>query len=352
MVSRLLWTTVVAIGVIFAAEHAQAQQDAPLEDVVREAASRSTLAAPGGVAFHLKATISDEKKHDPGWDAEVEEWWQSPTVWRREFHSKGFSQTLVVNGIAREEHDTGPVFPELLRNLTVELVDTVPRLDQLAALHLRVNKPDGAPGQIKAKWEISGSNGTITKAIAASIAISRETGLFVYGGDIDWDVALHDFADFHGKQIARRLTAQSQGGPQLTAKITLLEDLAGSASTSFLIRKPTPVKKQLRIVVVSEVQIRRLILKAPQPKWPAVQTGPLSGAMVMRIVVDREGSVRSVDDFFSDNPALQQAAQEQIMQWKFTPYLDQGGPVQVISILTLPFTTTREEPTTGSQTRQ
>jgi len=47
----------------------------------------------------------------------------------------------------------------------------------------------------------------------------------MYGGDIDWDVSLHDFADFRDKQIARRLTAQSKGGPQLTAQITLLEDL-------------------------------------------------------------------------------------------------------------------------------
>ncbi|WP_161570815.1 energy transducer TonB [Granulicella sibirica] len=349
MQKRVSWTTVVAFGVMLALDHAQAQQDAPLEDVVREAAGRSTLAASGGVPFHLKATISDEKKHDPQWDAEVEEWWQSPTVWRREFHSKTFSQTLVVNGAAREEHIAGPVFPELLRNLTVELVDTVPRFDQLAALHIKVDKPDGTPGQIKAKWEIPGSDGTTTRALAASIAISRETGLFVYGGDIDWDVALHDFADFHGKQIARRLTAQSQGGPQLTAKVTLLEDLAGSESAGFVIRRPTPAKHQLRVVVVPEGQMRKLILQAPQPKWPAVQTGPLSGTMVMRIVVDREGNVRSVDDFFSDNPALQVAAQEQMMRWKFRPYPDRDASVQVISTLTFPFSTTREESAAGAQ---
>jgi hypothetical protein len=39
----------------------------------------------------------------------------------------------------------------------------------------------------------------------------------------------------------------------------------------------------------------------------------------MRVVVDREGKVRSVDDFFSDNPGLQQAAQEQLLKWHFRP---------------------------------
>ena len=64
----------------------------------------------------------------------------------------------------------------------------------------------------------------------------------MYGGDIDWDVSLHDFADFHGKQIARRLTAQSKGGPQLTAQITLLEDL-GAPDVSCLQSKRRRRKK-------------------------------------------------------------------------------------------------------------
>jgi hypothetical protein len=329
------------LGIFLLPAHAIAQEMIPLEDAVRDAALRSTLTLPGGAPFHLKAVISDEKKHDPQWDAQVEEWWQSPTVWRREVKSQTFSQTIVVDGGKVEEEDKGPVFPELLRNLTVELVNPVPRLDQLAALHQTVQRPDGAPGQIRASWTIPGTDGATTKAIAASVAISRATGLFTYGGDIDWDVALHDFADFHGRQIARRLTAQSQGGPQLTAKVTSLEDLSPADGRLFKIRKATPLRNQLRVVVVPEPELRKLALDTPAPHWPDLATGPTSGAMVMRVVVDREGNVRSVDDFFSDNPALQQAAQEQIMHWRFRPYLDHGSAVQVISTLTFPFSVGR-----------
>ena len=326
------------VGATLLPNTVRSQQMIPLEDAVAEAASRSTLAAPSGVPFHLQAKISDETTHDPQYEAVVEEWWQSPTVWRREFHSGAFSQTLIVNGDKVEEQDAGPVFPELLRNLTVELVNTVPRLDQLAALHQSVTKPDGTPGQIRAAWQIPGTDGITTKTIAASIAISRDTGLMVYGGDIDWDVALHEYEDFHGKQIARRLTAQSQGGPQLTAKITLLQDLPDSEKRLFLIHKSTPRKKQLRVLVVPEMKLRKLSLETPAPHWPNLLSGARRGAMVMRVVVDREGNVRSIDDFFSDNPGLQQAAQEQLLKWHFRPYLDHGAPVQVISTLTFSFT--------------
>lgn len=332
------------IGAILLSNIGMSQQMAPLEDVVKDAASHSTLAATGGAPFHLKAKISDAKTHDPQYDAEVEQWWQSPMVWRREFRSAAFSQTLIVNGNKVQEEDSGPVFPELLRNLTVELVDPVPRLDQLAALHQTAMKPDGKPGQIRAKWTIPGTDGTTTKDIQASFAISRETGLMVYGGDIDWDVALHDFSDFHGKQIARRLTAQSKGGPQLTAQVTLLEDLDAADAKLFVIHKATPQKKRLRVVVIPELTLRKLGRVMPAPHWPDVPTGARTGAMVMRVVVDREGNVRSVDDFFSDNPGLQQAAQEQLMKWHFRPYLDHGAPVQVISTLTFSFALNQPEP--------
>lgn len=305
----------------------------PLEQVVRTAAEKSTLAAPGHAPFHLRATIADEKAHDPQWTATVEEWWQSPTTYRRAFHSAAFTQTLVVNGRNTEERNDGPVFPELLRNLTTELVTTVPRFDQLAALHQTVQQPDGAPGQIVAKWEIAGGDGSVSKAIQASVAVSRQTGLFTYGGDLDWDVALHDFAEFHGVQVARRLTAQAGHGPTLTARITLLEDLGTSTTGLFRVRRPTPLRQQLRVLVVPERELRRQLVTQVSPQWPA-STRP--GAMVMRVVVDRAGQVRSVDDFYSDDAAAQPAAEAAVLQWRFRPWLDGGAPVQVISTLTLP----------------
>ena len=324
----LLFAAATLAGAI--ALHAQ---QAPLEQVVRTAAEKSSLALPGHAPFHLRAAIADEKAADPQWTASVEEWWASPTEYRREFHSTQFSQLLIVHGGKVEEHDDGPVFPELLRNLTGELTVTVPRYDQLAALHQTVDLPDGKPGQIVARWDIPGTDGAITKPIKASVAVSRQSGLFTYGGDLDWDVALHDFAEFHGEQIARRLTAQAGRGPTLTARVTLLEDLGTPDPKLFHIAKATPPKQQLRVIVVPELEMRKLLITSTKPEWPAA-TRP--GAIVMRIVVDRTGQVRSVDDFYSDDPAAQPAAEAAVLQWRFRPYLDHGTPVQVISTVTLP----------------
>jgi len=345
---------VMAVMMLAGAMQAQRQQPemapgemAPMEDVVKMVAAKSSLDSEGGAPFHMKATILDAKSHDAQWDATVEEWWKAPGEWRREFHSANFSQTIVVSGGKTEEKDTGAAFPELLRNLTVELVNTVPRIDELAALHQQLMKPDGKKGQIRARYVVTGSDGTVSHDIQCSLAIDRVTGLFTYGGHIDWDVSLHDFADFHGKQIARRLTAQAQGGPTLTAQMSVLEDLSAADAATIKVKHATKKKNQLRVEVVPELTMRKLAVKSPTPVWPMLSELPkpanartpakASGSMTMRLVVRRDGTVDSADLYFSDNMGLQKWAEETAMQWKFKPYKDADGPVQVITTLTFPF---------------
>jgi hypothetical protein len=325
---------------------AQAQQPSsptvPFEQAARTAALKSALAQPGAAPFHLRAVISEQKNHDPQWDAEVEEWWSSPTRYKRIFHCGRFSQTLIVDGSKTQETDSGQVFPELLRNLTVELTNPIPRFDELAELHLSVTPPDGTPGQIVTRYKIPTTDGAgVTASMDASVALDRQTGLIVYGGNLDWDVALHDFAPFHTLQVPRRLTAQTQGGPRLTAQITLLEDLSPAEASLIRVTRPTAASQQLRIVVVPEPELRKLGVNTPVPHWPDVAEGALSGTMTMRVVVDRTGQVQSIDNFFPKNPALQAAAEQQLVNWRFRPYLDHGAPVQVISTLTFAYDVNR-----------
>lgn len=334
--SRPLLVALVTCAIAIAQQ--PTSRTVPFEQAARAAALKSALAQRGGAPFHLRAVISDQQNHDPQWDAEVEEWWASPTLYKRFFHSARFSQTLIVENAKTQELSSGQVFPELLRNLTVELTNPIPRLDELTALHLSVTPPDGTPGQIVTAYQIPTSDGAgVTARMDASVAIDRQTGLMVYGGNLDWDVALHDFAPFHGLQVPQRLTAQTQGGPRLTAQITLLKDLTPADVRLIRVTRPTPASQQLRVAVVAEPELRKLALDTPAPQWPDMAEGALAGTMTMRVVVDRTGKVRSLDNFFSNNPGFQESAEKQLSNWRFRPYLDHGTPVQVISTLTFSY---------------
>ncbi len=124
---------------------AQAQQTAPSKRSQKRP-RRSPPSQPPAMLPSISRQKSPKRKtHDPQWNADIEYWWQSPhrlaprSPLRQLLPSPHHEQRQSL----RAEHRHR--LPELIRNLTVELVDTIPRFDQLAALHQQVQKIDGTP---------------------------------------------------------------------------------------------------------------------------------------------------------------------------------------------------------------
>ncbi len=331
----------------------------PIEQAMAVAAKRSTLDQAGTPPFHLKATIVDLMKHLPEYDGTMEMWWVSPTQWRREvkLNSGAFAQVLIHNGTQVQEQDTDPLcgakaqcayFPDWMRNLVDETTNPIPRYDQLKnATPREIVQPGGgrANSSVVLRWPVNGIDPT--RFIHASFAFSGDTGLLLYGGDLDWDFHYRDYAPFHDMQIARWISA---GPPEISVKIDSLEDLGTPDKKMFAIAKATPAKEQIKTVIVPEAEMRKLLVNGPAPVWPDLPAPPpgrngaparnyaATGTMIMGIVVDRQGQVREVYKYEGDNRALEAAADEQIAKWKFKPYMVNGAPVQVLSTLTFPFT--------------
>jgi len=198
---------------------------------VREAVEKSRLNQPGTKPFHLKAVLapSFERDKESNRVGEVEIWWRSPEIWRREVRSPEFHQVQIVNGGKIWQKNEGEYFPEWLRNLAVELVDPVPPLDdvQQKTKHADVRS---LMGQRHAQWMTMGSDGTVSKGIGAGIALNDADGLVFYGGDVGWGGMFHDYKDFHGRKVAMKVSA---GSPEVTAKVVVLEDLASVAQGFF-----------------------------------------------------------------------------------------------------------------------
>src|SRR5580658_9541402 len=91
----------------------------PVSKLLDQMIHRSTLAEPGGRPFYLKATITDKDDAKSEFNGTVEEYWVSPTKWRRVVKLRDFSQTRIVNGDMIYEDDSGDYFPlhdEMLAN--------------------------------------------------------------------------------------------------------------------------------------------------------------------------------------------------------------------------------------------
>ena len=79
----------------------------PVSKLLDQMIHRSTLAEPGGTPFYLKATITQKDDLKSEFNGTVEEYWLSPTKWRRVVKLRDFLQTRIVNGDQVYEENIG-----------------------------------------------------------------------------------------------------------------------------------------------------------------------------------------------------------------------------------------------------
>jgi hypothetical protein len=270
------------------------------EKLIRKAVERSTLNQPGTKPFHLKAVLAPSLERDRGSNrtGEVEIWWVSPTQWRREVRSPEFHQIAIVNGGREWQKNDGEYFPEWLRETTVALIEPVPSLD-LVLQQVKDAEKRRMAGSTYFTWTMMSTDGKVQKGMGASLAVTESTGLLFYGGGLAWGGLYKDYENFHGRIVARTV---SVGSPEVTAKVTTLEDLRDIPPGFFDAEAAGGDVPLLRTVEVEETSLREKLLPMPPVEWPPIKDGPLEGAITTKIVVDRTGKVRELGTIVSDNP--------------------------------------------------
>ncbi len=336
--STAAFVAVVLSSVSVYAENAASQ--------IKKAVERSTLDQPGTKPFHLKAMLapSFERDKDAGLTGEVEIWWASPTRWRREVRSPEFHQIEVVDGAHDWQKNEGAYFPEWLRRTATELIKPVPPLEDVlnhaksAEVHNFVNPVNRSMSQLSIDWVTNTGSAEVHNISRSYVSLQGTTGLLLYAGGLGWGGEFKDYSSFHGRMIARTVNA---GSPQVTAKVIILEDLgevpAGFFDTGEAGADPQP----LRTVLLDETTLRKNLLPEDPIAWPPLQDGALAGNVTTDVVVDREGKVRELGSIVSENSGINEAGRRRILAMRFKPFVVNGGPVQAMSQITVPFKTER-----------
>lgn len=306
--------------------------------MVRKAVERCTLNQAGTKPFHLKAVLAPSLDRDRGSNrtGEVEYWWASPTQWKREVRSPEFHQIAIVNGQKEWQKNEGDYFPEWLRETSVALIEPVPSLEEVLR---QIEEADvqSFMGTTHFSWSMMSSDGTVEKGMGAGLYITG-SGLLQGASGLGWGGSYEDYRDFHGRKVARTV---SVGLPDVTARVTTLDDLGAVAADFFDTGVSGGDAALLRTAIVDEITLRKNLVPSEAVVWPAMKDGPLEGAITTEIVVDRSGTVRELGSILSDNPGLSEAAGNTIGSMRFQPYVQDGVAVQVVSRITMPFKTVR-----------
>jgi hypothetical protein len=220
---------------------------------VKKAIEPSTLDQPGTKPFHLKAIVapSFERDKDSGRTGEVEIWWVSPTRWKRELRSPEFHQIEIVDGAQDWQKNEGVYFPQWLEQTAIELVRPVPPLDEVLEQAKKAEVKHIGP-MTHLDWITPSGTAEVHNILRSWLALQNSTGLLLYAGGIGWGAEFKDHAEFHGRTVARTVNV---GSPQVTARITILDDLGDAPSTLFDIQGSGDVL--LHTIVIDEITLRK-----------------------------------------------------------------------------------------------
>jgi hypothetical protein len=286
----------------------------------------------------LKASITNTA--NPGsadYKAEIEEYWLSPQSWRRTIESPAFSQTLIVDSEKISETDRGDYYPFWLSDLATAIFDPLPMHQQLQSFKGAVTLSGEAEEDYSClNFSVPAGIPPVHGMLPYAFCFSGKRGLLLEVATPGYKTHFEDYKPYKNKMVARKISAQLAPDAALQVTITTLDDTVPTDRSLFTVDQSTPPAAQLKSQQVAEAMARNIAAAAPAIVWPPVREGKRSGALSVFISVDKLGKVREVWPLASDNPELNEAARDQVMHWRFQPYVN-GVPMQMESVLTFAF---------------
>jgi hypothetical protein len=144
-----------------------------------------------------------------------------------------------------------------------------------------------------------------------------------------------DYKPFLSRNVARQITFDPDPKIKIQAHITELAELKNPDESLFA-APANATGGELKWQQVGESTARSILLSSTEIAWPEVREGKTQGILSVYVSADKTGQVREVWPLTPASPDIVGAAREQVLQWRFKPYIN-GVPMQMESVLTLPF---------------
>ena len=94
---------------------------------------------------------------------------------------------------------------------------------------------------------------------------------------------------------------------------------------------------QRDVFMASSGRMTGNLLSAPSPAYPAEASSErLEGQVTLEAVIGRDGAVIGTH-VLHGNPVLGDAAQEAVRRWRYRPYVMDGKPTEVTTVVTMGF---------------
>jgi hypothetical protein len=309
---------------------AQEKDPVLLADLCEHAMQQSQITLPGSKPFHLKATVAEKNSPNSNYRATIEEYWVSPTKWRRTITSRDFSQVLVTNGESVFEEDKGDYYPVWLNHFVIAIFDPLPIRQQLRQGGVRASKRDFAAGE-------TGCTDVPMRVDRWVVCFTGKEALLSSIFTKGYAAEFKEFRRFAEKQVPRLIETTPEPGTTIDARIDELTELHQVDESLFVVEHSTEPKDRIKSVRIDQDTFMKLAVTSTEIAWPPQGGGPTTGGCAVYVGADRTGTVRESWPQGCDSTGIQTALRDIVKTWKLKTAVSNGIPVQVEALLGFTF---------------
>jgi TonB family protein len=331
MTSKQVVANLVALAALTFSSAARADDAAAIRARLERAATVSSLDDLTSRPWHAKlaVTLFDAKGKNPV-DATVE-YWKAGEDWLRVINVGSNTETTLRHDGKAYRGVSGSEVPYLARTVFEEFLHPGP---------LGIDFEDTTPELRKQSFgKVSLDCIMLTHPIKR-VAFAP-LGLFpTYCLDPTADhlrasfdfgsrsVSIYSFGRFLDRDVAMQFSMGEDTVIVATAKVVSLTTFTPTPDkflpTSQLAPVVSPVTK------ISSGVMQGMILTKAQPMYPqAARVGGVTGAVVLRAIIGRDGHIHTLRVMSAPDPNLAVSALAAVRQWTYKPYLLNGEPTEV-----------------------
>jgi TonB family protein len=302
------------------------------KELMLMAAKLNTLTGDEVKPWHLKASFNllDEKGNSSD-QGTYEEFWVSPTKFKRIYAGTTFTQTDfgTDHGVMRISKQSGvPYLVSEMRRKLVEPMQNSKVID-IESYSLQQNEIGKAKLNCLSMKDFSGSSFGPIWCLDADKPILRMTGT-PQGAQ----VLRRGLVGFQGHYVAKDVVYYQSGRTVLTAHIDLLESIPTYEESLF---QPTSDAVKMIGEGFKNGIIPGFVINKVTPDRPAnAKELGASGTVILKGIIGKDGHVRDIS-VTSGPKIFQQAALDAAKQWIYRPYLLNNEPVEVDTTININF---------------
>lgn len=295
----------------------------------------NSIEGAGLKPWHLKMTFTSvDAAGNPQQSQSLEEWWRDSKNWRRVFTDSNSKATTFVSVEGKRYSTTATAslpenLPLLVQNVIRPVSETAP--DTVFVLrHREFGKT--STDCIMVAPPIKGADEVQLGRFPTYCTTEDDTLRLRWLGSLT--IVNNKTGKFQGHTVPLDTTLSSSGSNSVQAKVEALGTIEQEAvDLSLTGLEETRIMARISSGVVAGLKISGAI-----PDYPAsARQSHLTGAVVLKAVIGKDGRIHQLEPVSSPDEALTGAAMNAVRTWVYKPYLLEGVPVEVSTSIVVNF---------------